>query len=522
MFAGTLAMLHRALRVDARLWRTHVFRFSFAFLIYIGVWLTRQTSFSVGAPGLRLFEAMTWLNVALIVLAGISFFATAITEEKELETLGLLKLAGIDPLGILLGKSTSRLLGAILLLLVQFPFILLAITLGGVTIEQVIAAYCSLAAFLVLMANLGLFCSVAFRRGGTASIVTLVVLIVYFAAPYAIGTIKLGFINGAVIAPNGAIAKGFDRAALWCNDASLVTRLRETMRTGFIEQPIGFQVLVSLAGAAAVFAAAWLGFNYFTSDSKTERRPRADLHGRFIGLLRRRRSRPERRALVWKEYQFVVGGLPMQLAKLLIYGLIAAATLWASERYYNYPMSLAAQYVVVGMLTAIVLESSLYASVIFHDEWRDHTLPILAMLPVRAPAIISSKIVGCAPGLIPALIWLIVGCAVWPDGLEEAVKFVLLPSRWFFVLVWLLFLTLIAFFSLVVRWGALPLALLVMALAAVVTSLCGSPIILLLQLVNRQSGVAEGGFVFVDAVIGLLIFGLQFDLRRRLEIASSQ
>ena len=34
MFTGTLAMLHRALRLDARLLRTHLFRLGFALLVY--------------------------------------------------------------------------------------------------------------------------------------------------------------------------------------------------------------------------------------------------------------------------------------------------------------------------------------------------------------------------------------------------------------------------------------------------------------------------------------------------------
>ena len=34
MFTGTLAMLHRAIRLDARLTRTHLFRLAFALLVY--------------------------------------------------------------------------------------------------------------------------------------------------------------------------------------------------------------------------------------------------------------------------------------------------------------------------------------------------------------------------------------------------------------------------------------------------------------------------------------------------------
>jgi ABC-type transport system involved in multi-copper enzyme maturation permease subunit len=158
----------------------------------------------------------------------------------------------------------------------------------------------------------------------------------------------------------------------------------------------------------------------------------------------------------------------------------------------------------------------------FHDEWRDRTLPLLTMLPVKPSTILTSKMVGCAPALVPALFWLLVGCVIWPEGLEQLAKCLALPSRWFFALVLLLFLTLTIFFSMVVRWGALPLALAVMAGGAFVSSCCGAPIFGLLSSVNRETGFAEGGFLLVDVVIATLIFGLQFDVRRRLEIASSQ
>ena len=522
MFAGTLAMLHRAIRLDARLKRTHIFRVSFAALMYLSLLYAWVSSSMVGAPGLRLFSTMTYLNLVLISLAGISFFATAITEEKEEDTLGLLMLAGINPLGILLGKSTSRLLGAILLLLVQLPFTLLAITLGGVTLDQVVSAYCSLTAYMVLLANVGLLCSVAYRRGGTASIVTLLFILGYLGAAHVIKAVQFGFLHGGLIADRGDVNRYFDRAADWCRDASVFHRVQTIMQTGYAESPIGFQVLVSLGGALAFFVVAWVGFHRFTRGSQTTERPRADLLARFIGLGRSRRSRPGSHAVAWKEFHFVAGGLPIQLAKFAIYGAVTALVFWAADRYYNFPLSRAGQQVVWAMLAAVVVESSLYASVMFHDEWRDKTLPLLTMLPIKPSSILTSKFVGCAPALIPAAFWLLVGCAIWPDGPQEIINCLILPSRWFFALVLLLFLTLTVFFSMVVRWGGLPLALAVMAGGAFVSSCCGMPIFGLMMPGTHNPESLEWGFLLVDCVIGTLIFGLQYDVRRRLEIASAQ
>ena len=251
-----------------------------------------------------------------------------------------------------------------------------------------------------------------------------------------------------------------------------------------------------------------------------------DLASRFIGLGRERRSRPGNRPgnspVAWKEFHFVAGGFPAQIAKFVIYGLVTALVFWAAERYYDFPLSSAGRYVVWAMLAAMIVESSMYASVMFHDEWRDRKLTLMTMLPLKPATILTSKILGCLPAFLPGLFWLLVGCAIWPSGLEEIASFLVLPSRWFCALVLLLFLTLTVFFSMVVRWGALPLALAVMAGGATVASCCGSPIFGLLSSVNRESGSAEWGFFMVDAVIATLIFGLQYDVRRRLEIASAQ
>jgi hypothetical protein len=280
--------------------------------------------------------------------------------------------------------------------------------------------------------------------------------------------------------------------------------------------------LLSLCGAAVFFGLAWIGFNRFTRESTATRSQRTDLIAPLVRLGQSRRVRPGRRVLAWKEFHFVAGGMAVQIAKFVFYGLMTMLIFWAAELYYNYPLAHAGRFVAEGMLAVIVIESGLYASVILHDEWRDRTLPLLTMLPIRNSSILYSKIAGCAPALIPALFWMLAGCLIWPDGLEEIAKCLFFPSRWFYGLVWLLFLTLTLFFSLVVRWGALPLALAVMAGGAFVASCCGLPIVGVIAAVSHGSGVPEMGFLMVDAVIGVLIYLLQSDVLRRVEIASSQ
>src|SRR5262245_16371790 len=130
MFRGISALLERSLRIDARSWQTHVARLGLMLGIYLSLSFAYATSGMFGAPGLRFFEANVFLNVIFLTLLGVGFFSTAITEEKEEDTLGLMLMAGISPLGLLIGKLGGRLVQALLLILVQYPFTLLAITMG--------------------------------------------------------------------------------------------------------------------------------------------------------------------------------------------------------------------------------------------------------------------------------------------------------------------------------------------------------------------------------------------------------
>ena len=169
MFTGVLALLERSLRVDSRAWTAHLARAGLMLAIYLEVWQVQATAFAFGAPGLRFFQSIVFLNLLFMTLLGVGFFSTAITEEKEEDTLGLMQMAGINPLGILLGKAGGRLLQALLLIAVQYPFTLLSITLGGVADAQVRAAYVGLVAFMLWLAGWGLFCSTVSRNSRAAT-----------------------------------------------------------------------------------------------------------------------------------------------------------------------------------------------------------------------------------------------------------------------------------------------------------------------------------------------------------------
>jgi len=333
MVHGALTLLMRSLRRDARLRRTHAFRIVCMLFLAGMLIVAHVMSVTVGAPGLRFFRSICYLNFALVTLAGFSFFSSVITEEKEEGTLGLLKLADLSTLSILLGKSTTRSFSALLVFAAQFPFALLAITLGGVTVHQVWAAYVALMAYMILVANVALLCSVISRRSGSASVLMLLLSLFFLAAVPLMQQSKTVLDSSGYQSPDVLLplwgAVGF------FNDASILTRLDEILTTGFRRSAFGVQFAGSLLTAALSFAVAWLVFDRFTE--YVDARPR---RGLVLGTRSRRWMRivrPWRCALIWKDFHFMAGGPVLVAAKLLIYPAVAFG-LWRFAEYWNSPI----------------------------------------------------------------------------------------------------------------------------------------------------------------------------------------
>ena len=166
------ALFVRSLREQSRAKFTPLSRGAIALLILLFIALNERSFTSRSAPGQEVLMILVMVNFFTIAIFGLSTFASAITEEKEDDTLGLLQMTKLNPLAILLGKSTARLCEGLLLLAVQVPFTMLCITLGGVSLDQVLRCYAILAAFLFLLCNAALMWSVICRRTKRATSMT--------------------------------------------------------------------------------------------------------------------------------------------------------------------------------------------------------------------------------------------------------------------------------------------------------------------------------------------------------------
>ena len=462
MFQGMFALFNRALCVDFRLARTHLFRLLFAVMILFCLMIAHSTSRLMGAAGLVFFTQIIYLNFVFILMAGISFFATAITEEKEEQTIGLLLMAGVNPISLLLGKSLPRLVSALLLLSIQFPFTLLSITLGGVTFSQVIAAYAALAAFLFFLSNLGLICSVVCARSRSAS--TLVVLSLAF---YFLGIPLLKWIF-VLMVQEGWVAAGslydvypkiiFD----WFSQFSVMNQINIILITGFNESPWGMQFWGTLIFGMVLFLWACTLFNRFAL-SEVSTSP-----GR--GLISKKKShyfspgRTWANALMWKDYFFVNGGYGMAVIKFCCYGIaLLALCTFVAYMSRSYSREEFALTVFWTMLVVLLIEISLISARVFHVEVQWNTLVSTAMLPQSMSKIAYSKVFGCLLGLVPACFYMMIGFVLCIDEMFYDIGMILVePGFWMACFEILFFWHLTALLSTYIKWGALPLAFVLM------------------------------------------------------------
>jgi hypothetical protein len=472
-----------------------------------------------GAPGLRFLQEIVWVNLVCITLAGLSYFASAITEEKEEMMLGLLRMTNLSPVSILLGKSTSRLVGALLLLLVQVPFILLAVTLGGVALIQIAAAYATLLAYLFLVCNLALLLSVLFRTTTLAAAATFALLLLFLLGPYLAGALEAGLVSDPQDLHRGAWSVLTKAIGLW-RQTTPSDRLGEIFQTGFSGPALGCQIAANLVMGVLLFFLAWLMFDLCAREEKDNAPARIWL---FYRRTRRSRIPPGlvgNRAVIWKDFVFIGGGKFGLLAKfgVIAFLIVAINCLhWELEGRRTITPEVEGGIIFWVSLLATAMFLALDAARVFQEEVRWKTLSSLVTLPMSIPELAYRKVAGILIGTLPLLAGCVVGMAL---ALDDFIRFVDDMGSTEFggvivaILQYVLFLHLTAFLSLVIKRGALPAAIAIQYVG-------GSFFLIFVEMAGMVSGSADGPLFFIGFICVALTIVLHRAIGIRLERAAA-
>ncbi len=539
MISGVTTLFSWTLKMDSKSVYPHIVRAMFSLAMLLAISMAFADVFGTGSMGLRFFESVCSMNVLLITVSGISYFVTAVTEEKDAGTYALLRLAGMNSLSITLGKSTSRLISSLMLLVIQLPFTFLAITLGGVLWRQIIAAYLAMAAWMILVANLALFCSVCCATSGRAAGLAGTIIGLIILLPKVIT-------EGLTGMPAGFLSKSATDFISEIPDVissiSIFDRLTEVLSSTsgftFLGIPVsnrvasaasisgeailfGGQFWISLLVALCLFVVSTLTLDFWSAPSEVSG------PSENASLRRWSVSRSWRFAIAWKEFLFFTGGSSFAITKMIAGGLVFAAfqyyqrTVWGTTG-----MSLSGDYSWYAFLTfaaVLTIEVLVYSSGCLFYEVRQQTQSTLATVPISSVRILVEKFCGCALALLPVSFWIFVTLILSDGSISYHCSATMVISY----LIMLGFIShLGALLSLYTRWAALPLTVLFampafFCLAAPILSLTTATT-LLAKSHNFQLGLVMSGLINLFWTWMFVLLPMQIWIRDRWITVSQQ
>ena len=165
-----LPLLKRELIENSHKKRTYVLRilvaliFMLVMLLFYSAQIARHTSvLQIMGQGRELAAILLVSNLVAIYVLLPAMACSAISSERERQTLSLILITRITPGGLIAEKFLSRLVPMIALMLITLPMLSIAYMLGGLRLEGVFAALLGLFTAAVQVNSAAIMCSALFR-----------------------------------------------------------------------------------------------------------------------------------------------------------------------------------------------------------------------------------------------------------------------------------------------------------------------------------------------------------------------
>ncbi|MCM8537083.1 MAG: hypothetical protein NE334_14180 [Lentisphaeraceae bacterium] len=383
---NNLALFKRAILVDSRQLTNYLTWLAAGILLFF--FLITLGSFNTSGLGIKLLSMVAGVNLATIVLSGLVGFSSTITEEKEESTIGLLLMSGISPAALIFSKSMARVTRGLFLILSQLPFVFLAVTLGGVALNQVIALYLTLTSFTIFLAFYCTFFSVICKTTTRAAILAGV-----FAYLLTLLAMNVDFI--------GRMHPFHAYEAI--------------LNTGYSDYIFISQVVSNLVISLFFFMLSTCLFSKFAlkedGTSKTKKTSKA--------VIIRKRSWGA--AIVWKDFKFYYGGYKMwAITLIIILGFVTFTFIDNSGMDFDDFRG-----VLVGTsVVAIAIQLTFFAQTFISKEFRDLTHSGIFITPKTLGEIFKEKIYAGLLMCLPSIAIFVL--CIFPElDLNEEVFFII-------------------------------------------------------------------------------------------------
>ena len=185
-------IFEKELRVASRRRRNYLLRFAYVAMLglfVLGVWaaFTRSgrddptfvvSRMSVAGKAITATIANT--QFWILQLVAIVLLSTAVSDEIDHKTLGVLMSTPITSFQIVMGKLFSRLLQLVLLLAISIPMLAVTRIFGGVPWDYLVSSACITLTALVFTGSLTIGCSIRSRKAFWAILQAIVIMVVLF------------------------------------------------------------------------------------------------------------------------------------------------------------------------------------------------------------------------------------------------------------------------------------------------------------------------------------------------------
>ncbi|QDT94377.1 hypothetical protein [Gimesia algae] len=297
----------------------------------------------------------------------------------------------------------------------------------------------------------------------------------------------------------------------------MIEQIKHILTTGFSDSILSSQVISNVSLGILFFITAWFVFDFYT-DRTTIKESRSR---KKQSLKRLMNLRPGTNPFVWKEYQFSGGGMKASLLKLVLYPtlvlivvgggiLVAQFTTSNSIQIFTWKELVSASFLL--LLVSFVIECTIFTSRIFREERIQKMIPLLSILPCSLFRIAYEKIGGILLSLIPVSLSITMVMLIVPESITYLTSSGLYSLVPLIIIQFCVFLHLLTYYSLVVRWGALALAI----GTFILVEFCATPLLHLFYLMFKET-IGEAGILLPAFYLSLICcFILQILIAGRL------
>jgi hypothetical protein len=343
-------------------------------------------------------------------------------------------MTGVRNMTLLLGKSLPRLVVVVLLILVAAPFLMLAVTLGGVISEQIIASLLGLMCYAFCLSQLALFASTASQNSSRAVSTTFILWLVLEFGSW------LFFVAANICAEWGwlwlqsvfsdASSKWWERTMWFATGDYLMFERGESI--------LHSQMTFHLVIGAAFFGLSLLLFERFNQHAISQ--GAAATVNITRGLSSKTQALRSLRcwdgAMEWKSWQFIGGGqLWFWIWLIALPSLSVFVIIFISALVGEIPEAevFGICMMMVGVGALAILLGRMFGNFL-NREIFEQTLVSLCMLPEARGAIVRRLWFGLTPFLIPPVVCFGLGYLVMlatePRFIRDTAELVFEPWFW--------------------------------------------------------------------------------------------